>query len=91
MTDDLQPLDRYVFGHLKSTGKRLFRLYVQRHITEDIVINKQLAIQFLIEAWKTIGKGTLVRAWNIYPGSQLAAAMAESEMVEMTDDDDDLI
>jgi hypothetical protein len=90
MTDELQPLDRYVFGHVKSAGRRLFRIFVQRQGAGDIVIDKPLAIQFLIQAWQNLGEATLRRAWNIYQGSAVAAAAAEVELLEMSDDEDDL-
>jgi hypothetical protein len=78
ITDELQPVDRYVFGHTKSAGRRLFRIFVQRHGSEDIVIDKPLAIQFLIQAWHNLGEATLRRAWNIYKGSVVGAAIAEA-------------
>jgi hypothetical protein len=78
MTDELQPLDRSVFGVLKSIGKRLFRIYVEAQTDDEIVIDKRLATQFLIRAWDSLGQGSLRRGWNIYRGSELEAAVHDA-------------
>jgi hypothetical protein len=50
MKNELNPLHRGVFSHVKPAGRRLFRIFAQRHISEDIVIDKPLGIQFLNRA-----------------------------------------
>jgi hypothetical protein len=60
MTDRLQSLDRYVFGALKSSCRRLFDLYCADHPAADA--NKPCAIQFLMEAWERISVDVLRRA-----------------------------
>jgi hypothetical protein len=64
MTDRLQPLDRYVFGALKSVCRRLFDLYCADNPT--IRIDKPTALQFLREAWDRITVEILQRAWGVY-------------------------
>jgi hypothetical protein len=63
-TDELQPLDRYVFGALKSVCRRLFH----RHhlLSDDGRTRKSDAICFLIEAWESLGVDVVRKAWGIY-------------------------
>jgi hypothetical protein len=63
-TDELQPLDRYVFGALKSICRRLFHRHYQVH--EDGQTRKPDAIKFLIEAWEALTVHVLQKAWGIY-------------------------
>jgi hypothetical protein len=90
MTDELRPPYRYVFAHVKSTGRKLFRIFVQKHIKEDIVFDKPLAIQFLIQPWRNLGEAILRRAWSIYKGSVVSAAIAEVELSELSAGEVDL-
>ena len=65
-TDLLQPLDRKVFGALKSTARRLFR---ERYngITSPKVSSVD-AVQNLIKAWESISHQVSEEAWEIYEG-----------------------
>jgi transposase len=47
-TDELQPLDRYVFGALKSMCRRLFQRYCQECQAR---LKRVDAVGFLVEAW----------------------------------------
>jgi hypothetical protein len=77
-TDTLQPLDRYIFGALKSMCRRLFHRHLQHD--DDGRITKPDAIQFLIEAWNTLSTSIVRKAWGIYED-----VMGDPE----ADDDDD--
>ena len=59
-TDELQPLDRRVFGALKATARRLFRerSYETR--------NKREACQDLRKAWELLGSDTMEEAWDCF-------------------------
>jgi hypothetical protein len=46
--DELQPLDRYVFGALKSMCRRLFQTPCQE---DDARLKRPDAVGFLLEAW----------------------------------------
>ena len=59
-TDELQPLDRRVFGVLKATARRLFR----ERPTESR--NKRQACADLRLAWECLGVDTLEEAWECY-------------------------
>jgi hypothetical protein len=76
-TDSLQPLDRYIFGALKSMCRRLFHRHLQHH--DDGRTTKPDAIQFLIEAWNTLATDIVRKAWGIY----------EDDMGGPEGDDDD--
>jgi hypothetical protein len=76
-TDELQPLDRYVFGALKAIGRRLFHRHCQMH--DDGRTRKPDAIKFLIEAWEGLTIQVLQKAWGIY----------EDILGDAQDDEDD--
>ena len=59
-TDALQPLDRRVFGALKSSARRLFR---QRR---DVNRNLVDACEDLRIAWENVGSDVLEEAWDCY-------------------------
>jgi hypothetical protein len=63
-TDQLQPLDRYVFGALKAACRRLFHRHCQVH--QDGKTGKADAIRLLIEAWESVAVGVFEKAWAIY-------------------------
>ena len=59
-TDALQPLDRRVFGALKSSARRLFR--------ERKEVDRTLAVvcEDLRIAWENLGSDVLEEAWDCY-------------------------
>jgi hypothetical protein len=63
-TDQLQPLDRVVFGALKSEARRLFR----RRTSHDPELkrSKRDAIADLVAAWDMLTPATLEAAWQLY-------------------------
>ena len=64
MTDLYQPLDRKVFGSLKSKARHLFK---QRHeLGKPINVTKRDACQDVIRAWEGISYHNLEAAWEIY-------------------------
>jgi hypothetical protein len=64
MTDDLQPLDRYVFGVMKANCRHAYRRFIQAN--PEPVVNQQNAAGFLIRAWESVGTQALDEAWCIY-------------------------
>lgn len=59
-TDALQPLDRRVFGALKSSARRLFR---QRREVNRTLVD---ACEDLRIAWENVGSDVLEEAWDCY-------------------------
>jgi hypothetical protein len=63
-TDCLQPLDRAVFGTLKASARRMFRIQTTDYLCPRLA--KQLAAQFLCRAWEQVITQVLDQAWTIY-------------------------
>jgi hypothetical protein len=63
-TDEPQPLDRYIFGALKSTWRKLFHHHHQFY--DDDRTRKPDAIRFLIEAWESLNADIARKVWGIY-------------------------
>jgi hypothetical protein len=61
-TDELQPLDRFVFGVMNTNSRRLCDDYV----TELSAINKQIATALLVRAWEAVSSEILCDARSIY-------------------------
>jgi hypothetical protein len=62
-TDELQPLDRYIFGALKAMCKRLFHQFCQ---AEDPAIRRRDAVSFLCQAWEDLATHVVEKSWGIY-------------------------
>jgi hypothetical protein len=67
-TDRLQPLDRMVFGALKSEARRLFRRNAASN--PELKRRKQDAVRDLIDAWSELNDTTLSAAWGLYQGNE---------------------
>ena len=62
-TDELQPLDRYIFGTMKGIAKRKWRqLY---DIGDRQKIGKTEMAQIVIASWEAVGPNALEKAWEI--------------------------
>jgi hypothetical protein len=64
-TDQLQPLDRRVFGSLKATAKHLFLMRTQG-VGVVAKITKDEAVQMLVKAWAMLSTMVVESAWEIY-------------------------
>jgi hypothetical protein len=64
MTDEFRPLDRYVFGVMKSSCRRLCRQFCQEN--PEAVMNQQTATAFLIRAWEASSPQVPDESWCIY-------------------------
>jgi hypothetical protein len=64
MTDELQPLDRYVFGVMKANCRHSYRRFIQAD--PEAVVNQRIAARFLVRAWESVSTQTLDEAWCIY-------------------------
>lgn len=62
LTDEMQPLDRFVFGAMKAHARRMYR----NHAAALEPVNKPIAAAFLIRAWEAIGTAVLDDAWALY-------------------------
>jgi hypothetical protein len=63
-TDELQPLDRYVLGVMKSMRRRLFQRFFQH--SDDERVKTQDAVHFLIQAWDGLETRVIEKGWTIY-------------------------
>jgi hypothetical protein len=63
-TDPLQPLDRMIFGALKSIARRLFR----RRTSHDPELkpSKRDAVTDMIAGWDILSDGIFQAAWALY-------------------------
>jgi hypothetical protein len=61
LTDDLQPLDSYIFGAMKGLCRRLYHMHCES-IGGDVV-TQQMATAFLLPAWEQVSTQTLEEAW----------------------------
>jgi hypothetical protein len=64
MTDELQLLDRAVFGTMKSALRRMWRQYCADQ--EDPRLTLQIAAQFLTRAWEQVSAHVIADGWRIY-------------------------
>jgi hypothetical protein len=62
-TDELQPLDRYVFGVLKAMCRRMFHRFVE---IEGSTVRKPNAVEFMCRAWAEVHENVIRKAWGIY-------------------------
>jgi hypothetical protein len=63
-TDELQPLDRKVFGGLKSEARRIFREWAVDN--QELTVKRIIAAHTMCAAWDQLSEETLASAWNIY-------------------------
>jgi hypothetical protein len=64
LTDELQPLECFVFGAMKANCHRMPRVQV----AEEGVMSKQAAASFLIRAWEGVSTAVFDEDWAIYEG-----------------------
>jgi hypothetical protein len=57
-TDEMQPLDRFVFGVMKAQSRRMYRSYAAG--LEPV--NKAIAAAFVIRAWEAVSTPVLDEA-----------------------------
>jgi hypothetical protein len=62
-TDEPQPLDRYVFGAMKSMCRRLFQRFCQ--CSDDGRVKTRDAVQFLIQCWDGLETRVIEKGWGI--------------------------
>jgi hypothetical protein len=63
-TDELQPLDRAVFGAMKSIFRRKFEALCRQSANGRLT--KSNAIQILVEIWDGLSAAAIHRGWSIY-------------------------
>jgi hypothetical protein len=64
LADELQPLDRFAFGPIMGTCRRLWALHC--HSDPSCSTDKKLVAAFLIRAWKGESAHVLVGARSVY-------------------------
>jgi hypothetical protein len=62
-TNELQPLDRAVFGAMKAMFRRRFESLHRQH-PEDRV-TKSLDLQIVAEIWENVGVASILHGWEI--------------------------
>jgi hypothetical protein len=69
LTDEFQPLDRFVFGAMKATCRRLYALHCRSN--PSCAMDRKIAAAFLIRAWEGVSTQVLEEAWAVYdPGDE---------------------
>ena len=63
-TDEMQPLDRSIFGTLKSYLKRLWRERFQQE--PNLRFTRAVAVELLIPAWERVTPQPVLSSWSIY-------------------------
>ena len=97
-TEIYQPLDRRIFGAMKSSGSRKFDEFVfanRRGYTQPE------AADIFVKCWKNLSRDLINKSWNLYeelasddtdsgddPMSEDQPAIEEEEIGEYADDDD---
>jgi hypothetical protein len=76
-TDKLQPLDRRVFGVLKSYARQLWRK--QHHESGGAKTTRPMMAANLCEAWRRITEGLIQDAWGIYDQEDWESLIAEEK------------
>ena len=64
MTDEMQPLDRSIFGPFKAMSRKLFR--ERNNLGQPIKITKSEACSDIIRAWDSVKIDSIREAWSIY-------------------------
>lgn len=64
LTDEFQPLDRFVFGAMKAACRRLYGSHCQSD--PSCAMTRKTAAAFLIRAWEGVSPHVLDEAWSIY-------------------------
>jgi hypothetical protein len=67
-TDELQPLDKVVFGALKSEARRIFRQRVADNL--GLKRSKRDAVADMITAWDWLSDEAIRAAWQSYQGEE---------------------
>jgi hypothetical protein len=67
-TDRLQPLDRCIFGALKSEARRLFRERISANA--ELKRSKRDAVEDMLVAWARLSDETLQAAWDVYESQE---------------------
>jgi hypothetical protein len=73
-TDKLQPLDRRVFGILKSPARQLWRK--QYKASGGAKTTRSMMAADLCEAWRRIREGLIQVPWDIYDGDDWESLIA---------------
>jgi hypothetical protein len=63
-TDELQPLDRAVFGAIKAIFRRRFEAL--RRESPNGRVTKSVAIEILLDIWEKLSPASIVAGWSIY-------------------------
>jgi hypothetical protein len=79
-TDKLQPLDRRVFGVLKSHARQLWRK--QYKASGGAKTTRSMMAANLCEAWRRITERLIQVAWDIYDGEDWESLIGQDTRVE---------
>ena len=85
-TDDLQPLDRYVFGTMKGIARHKWRTMYD--LGDRDKIGKAEMAQLLIAAWEAVGPNVLGKAWEITAPEDRTQEDSDEEEEDYDEEDD---
>lgn len=86
-TDELQPLDRCVFGAMKGIARRKWRRMYD--LGEKDKMGKEEMGQILVASWEAVSPMLIEQAWNIHNPEDDEDGEEDSENEEMEEEDDD--
>ena len=90
-TDSLQPLDRYVFGALKSMARAEF--YREYTINPEARHTIEHACEILLQCWSKLTNETLSKAWKPYsdPGNEDVNSLINRSTISINVNKDQLL
>ena len=90
-TDSLQPLDRYIFGALKSMARaEFYREYTKNPEAKQTI---EHACEILLDSWNRLSEATLKKAWNPYadPGNEDIDSLINRSTIEIKVNEEELL
>jgi hypothetical protein len=62
-TNEIQPLDGYIFGVLKAMRRRMFHRFTE---VVNGTVRKPDAVEFMVRAWEEVNENVIRKVWGIY-------------------------
>jgi hypothetical protein len=79
LTNELQPLYRYVFGVLKAMSWRMFHRFVE---VVSGAVRKPNAVEFMCRAWADVQENVIRKPWGMYEEADDSSELTDKEIFE---------
>jgi hypothetical protein len=86
-TDELQPLDKYVFGAMKAMCGCLVHGHCEH--SEDGRVSKSDMIRILVQIWESLEAHVIEKGWGVYEDTD-GDGVAEDEWETALDSEEEL-